>query len=657
MKSKTVRRYARLLLAIAVLCLAAIPAAASERWIDFADTDWYTENTSAKEFTITTAEELAGFAELVNGGTQTFKDKTVKLGADIDLAGKAWTSIGGYDQINNYSKTFQGTFDGCGFTIANLGEILRPDIKYGGMGLFGYIYTAETQIRNLAVTGNVVFPDDGGHMSNGVIVGMTDSTNWGSNNMTIESCMFKGTIKARRGMLGGIAGSTYCGLKNCHVYADIEIGTGEDQGCYVGGVCGVAARPVENCFFEGSIKVDTFGRVNAGGLLGKSETKTEIINCIAKGKIDVLKSQNAVTGGLIGVMANRMYDIMTGSTAECEINSAGTVGGIAGSCYMIYMEHCSSACTITTDSENVGGIFGFATKDRSGYFMINGLDDVEWLGEGGPENCTADMEVLEKTIADKGLSDVYSVKKNASMSDMKATSAAFVPIVRLSESRPYQAVARAFPEESGNIAEGVSCLWGVSDRHLLRATPQGSMAAKIVGLEEGTGEINVGASGFQGDNSWNLKAVTKVECHRLESMELSESEIILNAPNESKTVTATLTPSEGISYPVLNWTYAVVSGDEASVDDLEIGYVDSSLTAKITLRKQNPGAEYLLTAHTVDGTDISKDVAIKVGEKSEGTAQPRASGGGGGGCNGGAGMFSLLALIPLFAVFGSRKER
>ncbi len=51
-----------------------------------ADTAWYTGHESDSEFSIGSADQLAGLASLVNGGN-TFAGKTVKLTADIDLGG------------------------------------------------------------------------------------------------------------------------------------------------------------------------------------------------------------------------------------------------------------------------------------------------------------------------------------------------------------------------------------------------------------------------------------------------------------------------------------------------------------------------------------------------------------------------------------------
>ena len=53
------------------------------RWDGAVDLSWY--NGTDTEFTITTARQLAGVAELVNSNTADFAGKTIRLGADISL--------------------------------------------------------------------------------------------------------------------------------------------------------------------------------------------------------------------------------------------------------------------------------------------------------------------------------------------------------------------------------------------------------------------------------------------------------------------------------------------------------------------------------------------------------------------------------------------
>ena len=53
------------------------------RWDGAVDLSWY--DGTDTEFTITTARQLAGVAELVNSNTTDFAGKTIRLGADLYL--------------------------------------------------------------------------------------------------------------------------------------------------------------------------------------------------------------------------------------------------------------------------------------------------------------------------------------------------------------------------------------------------------------------------------------------------------------------------------------------------------------------------------------------------------------------------------------------
>ena len=141
-------------------------------WDGSSDTSWYNENDT--EFTLTTAEQLAGFRDLVDSGV-TFAGKIVKLGADVNLyleqkdkngdtimdgevpALVSFDPIGkGY--VHNGGQAFMGTFDGQGHTIYNLyqnGWDLGYSYSTVGGGLFASIKDAT--IKNLAVSGaNIV---------------------------------------------------------------------------------------------------------------------------------------------------------------------------------------------------------------------------------------------------------------------------------------------------------------------------------------------------------------------------------------------------------------------------------------------------------------------------------------------------------------------
>ena len=67
-----------------------------DTWDGTADTSWYTSAPDASEYLISTAEQLAGLAQLVNDKATPvlFGGKTIYLDNDLDLSGTQWTPIG-----------------------------------------------------------------------------------------------------------------------------------------------------------------------------------------------------------------------------------------------------------------------------------------------------------------------------------------------------------------------------------------------------------------------------------------------------------------------------------------------------------------------------------------------------------------------------------
>lgn len=94
-----------------------------DTWDGTADTSWYTDHKTDTEYHITTAEQLAGLAKLVNteNASVSFDGKTIYLDNDLDLAGYEWISIGSEVGTNKknipWYYRFNGTFDGRGHVI------------------------------------------------------------------------------------------------------------------------------------------------------------------------------------------------------------------------------------------------------------------------------------------------------------------------------------------------------------------------------------------------------------------------------------------------------------------------------------------------------------------------------------------------------------
>ena len=203
------------------------------------DTD-VSKMTGDYAYSINTADDLFAFAKQVNEKRNTYADQTVVLANDIDLAGRAWTPIGGV--VSYPGVTFAGTFDGNGKTISNL---TASDFtsNYAAAGFFGSI---TGKVRSLTLT-NVNITSS--HYAGG-IVGYSST-----NGAVIENCHVNGgTITSTPEMsgssydngdkVGGIIGYMVSGDKvvNCSV-SNVTIQAYRD----LGGIAGCAAGTVTGC--------------------------------------------------------------------------------------------------------------------------------------------------------------------------------------------------------------------------------------------------------------------------------------------------------------------------------------------------------------------------------------------------------------------------
>ena len=173
------------------------------------DITWYDD--SKNEFEISTAAQLAGLAQLVNSGTETFPDKIIKLTADIDLGGKTWTPIGNSIKAN---FAFKGGFYGQGHIISNL---YVPDTYCPG--LFGNVKNTNSLIQDLVVTGTVMASEIAGDAGDFSVGGVCCETSG-----VIQNCGFYGKIAADEyfiddveGYRGGVVGDGKA--VNCWFYS------------------------------------------------------------------------------------------------------------------------------------------------------------------------------------------------------------------------------------------------------------------------------------------------------------------------------------------------------------------------------------------------------------------------------------------------------
>ena len=280
------KRIASLLLILA-LCFTLLPTAAfaadsTDAWDGTADISWYTDHETDTEYHFTTAEQLAGLAQLVNDKTASvsFKGKTIYLNNDLDLSGYQWTPIG---NGSNFGRYFAGTFDGQYHKIMNLlhhstgDELIRN-------GLFGVVSDGGT-LKNLLVIDADIASNDGSLLA-GILADWVDGG-------TVENCYTSGKIENKVGdkMVGGLigqcTGSTQ--VKGCGSDATvISTESDEDHVDTVGGLIGqwensADSSSITDCWFGGSVSCNNIYSA-VGGILGanfdENQPGVDIQNCL-----------------------------------------------------------------------------------------------------------------------------------------------------------------------------------------------------------------------------------------------------------------------------------------------------------------------------------------------------------------------------------------
>ena len=260
-----------------------------DKWDGTADTSWYTDHKTDTEYHFTTAEQLAGLAQLVNDKTASvsFEGKTIYLDNDLDLSGSQWAPIG---NGSNHERYFAGTFDGRYHKIMNLYHHSTGDELIRN-GLFGVVSDGGT-LKNLLVTDANIGSNDGSLLA-GILA---DWVNGG----TVENCYTSGKIennvgdKMVGGLIGQCTGSTQ--VKGCGSDATvISTESDEDHVDTVGGLIGqwensADSSSITDCWFGGSVSCNNVYSA-VGGILGAnfenfSGNKPGVIikNCIVATK-------------------------------------------------------------------------------------------------------------------------------------------------------------------------------------------------------------------------------------------------------------------------------------------------------------------------------------------------------------------------------------
>ena len=291
------------------LCLTLLPGVAlaaddeADTWDGTADINWYTGHEDDQEYHISTAEQLAGLAELVNAdpGKTNFAGKVFYLENDLDLSGHEWISIGTGRGGTGSKYAFCGVFDGQNHVVSNLysheSYIENADESHNLLrnALFGNVYDGE--IKNLGVENAEIWIDplDDSAAGKGILVDWMGKS-------SITNCWTSGSIESGSKIeknIGGIVGVTVqgCTISGCYSTATLTGNFTNSEGCYtdpdpadwpsdtIGGIVGAqfdGDLTVTDCWFGGKIVVNSL-RAAVAGIIGYADDAT-LVNCMVTAK-------------------------------------------------------------------------------------------------------------------------------------------------------------------------------------------------------------------------------------------------------------------------------------------------------------------------------------------------------------------------------------
>ncbi len=365
------RLFAILLTAALLLSTAVIGVSATtpEPWDGTTDITWYDAADPKTEYTLSTAKQFAGLAELSK--TVTFAGVTIKLGADIvlnDVSNFAnWGTTAPANEWQPISNVggvfFQGMLDGQGHTISGM---YSSSITTDKRGLIGVLSNTTENfvagVKNLKLVNSYV--KDSATDNVALIVGRLHSPNEGTHNFEFSNIYAKGSVSA-----------------------------GKSATMYVGGICGNITHKGGTITFQNIISdVDvtcTMGDNDkegyAGGIVGgglntfTSNSTLEFKNCINVGDVNYTGTKkNPAVGGMIGLAHSNAASNFTLNIDKCinlgNLTSPKKVGGII--CQFTKADctisNCYNGGTITGTSKGVIVQTGTPTDATNCYSPLDG---------------------------------------------------------------------------------------------------------------------------------------------------------------------------------------------------------------------------------------------------------------------------------------------
>ncbi|WP_455759873.1 Ig-like domain-containing protein [Cloacibacillus evryensis] len=621
-------------------------------------------------YKIHTAEQLAWVAKEVNdsaAGTSPFTGSTVALMNDIDLSkpdgGKnLWTPIGLYAEKG---VAFDGTFDGQGYSVANM--TVSSD-AYCDAGFFGYV-SGDVEIKNLTVIGSVrnTSPGkDGWSVSAGCVAGCALNAVFKNcravGNVTIESAS-----SATAGLVfGGFDGG--CRAENITASGDVtstvlpntkepEWYGYDDQQHYIGGIIGLASgSALVNCECSAAINITTMEstaehRIEAA-LICARFYYTSVENARASGSIALggVGAEYIYAGGVAGTAwySGEIYNCVTDVKISYKYISSdtqpcigGTVGQTLGYGDGVSVKNTFSAggCETPTDKAYIGGVCGYgyggSFENCASAFAAGKYGLVAFRIDPTVTNCG-----WLDTSAENSFGNGYGTAENVASFDAEAMASKIVVAALPQEMRLDMTVGASaeaklitYPAKGGTGLQNVALALPAEPAGLASIIYEAANSFKVTALSVGNGLLSFSAkllpTLFDGDFNKTADAVTLSP-----ALSMNVRSFALTPTTAAITVGSTTELTVSGEYAASGVTWSV-TGNAVTLDKT------SGLVVTATGVKAGTAT---VTATTADGATAT--ATITVTEKGSSS-----------GCStgfGGMAMLCALALLPLAC--GRRKK-
>ena len=553
------------LLLILALCFTLLPTAAFaegtsvDNWDGTADTSWYTSAPDASEYHISTAEQLAGLAQLVNDKATPvlFGGKTIYLDNDLDLSGSQWTPIG---DGSNQGRFFAGTFNGQHHKIMNLYHHSTGDELIRN-GLFGVVSDGGT-LKNLLVIDADIASNDGSLLA-GILA---DWVNGG----TVENCYTSGKIENNVGdkMVGGLIGQCTWStqVKGCASDATV-ISTESDENHVdtVGGLIGqwensADSSSITDCWFGGSVSCNNIYSA-VGGILGAnfenfSGNKPGVIikNCIVATK-NITGAEPGNITWITAVVKTHVTDCIwpdtppDGVTLDEETYPDNKGNYLAVAKLVVDWDAGTAGADPTFDQSSCGtAVSNFTSEDVLDDLQTNADPSVKWVA--GIKHPTFSWDKwhisADYTAVDAAIEKANALNEN-DYRDFSAVKAALDAVVRgknITEQSEVDAMAKAIEDAINALVRRSS--GGSSSPSYSVTTPSktenGTVTVSPRSAEKGD-TVTITAkpdSGYQLDGL----TVTDKNGNELKLTDKGNGKYIFTMPASKVTVSATFAPEK-----------------------------------------------------------------------------------------------------------------